>query len=76
MKCKECKKSDCKHENVKYHPCCMKVRCDNCGMEWLAAYIQKTYISYVPYVEPCVQPSWPPYWTGGTGDTNPWNQGS
>lgn len=35
MKCDKCKETECKHENVKYYPCCMKVRCENCGQEWV-----------------------------------------
>lgn len=59
-KCKECAKVDCTHENVKYHSCCLKVRCNDCGMEWTDQRWTQLYIPYVPYVEP-IQPWIQPY---------------
>ena len=72
MKCDKCKKIDCKHVNVKYHPCCMKMRCEDCGQEWVAKYqeyIPIVYPGIVPYIEPYVQPWVQPHWTDGTGDS-------
>lgn len=78
MKCKECKKSDCKHENVKYHSCCFKVRCEDCGQEWEVK--AKYYPPIVPHYiytytvcnacgnNPCS--CWQTtYWQGRTGNS-------
>ena len=64
-KCAHCKKTECKHENVEYCPCCQKVVCKDCGEMWEKP---SSPIWIQPYVVPNELPIYPytPYWDTDT----------